>query len=346
MATGVAADYDAQNPELWSAELYAQAENMTFWQNFEGEEGSAMPIIRKDDLSKEPGDTIHTDIVLALTGSGQTGDTTNLEGNEEKMVMRQMNFTVDELSHAVAWTQKAQKLNKHALRPTARGQLAKWLAGKLDDAVFNELVGLGATTLPTTAKWAAGSATTRDTVAAGNGTGRLQLADITAIKAYAQTETKIEPIRIDGDGNEYFALVAHPYSVMDLKLYDTNWAQAQRDAQMRGADNPLFTGAAGMWDGVIIYSSNRVPRYNNDDPIMVADNIFMGAQAASRGYALFPDWREEEFDYGRRFGVGTTTIVGQKLNAFDLTSAGSAAASDFTAIGEVILYASAVAPVA
>lgn len=343
MATTYASDVDAQIPELWSAELYAQAENLTFWQNMEGDEGSAMPIIRKDDLTKEAGDTIHTDIVLALRGDGQVGDTTSLEGNEEKLVMRQSNFTVEELSHAVAWTEKAQKLNKHALRPVARGQLAKWLAGKLDDKVFNEISGNGDTTMPDANKWAAGTASSRATVADTNAGGRLTLASLTEMKAYAQTELKIEPIRIDGDGNEYFILVAHPYAVMSLKRDDTSWAQAQRDAQIRGDDNPLFTGAAGMWDGVIIYSSNRVPRSTNGT-IQVADNIFLGAQALSRGYAIYPDWREEEFDYGRRFGVGTVTIVGQKLNVFDLTVAGGAAASALTAIGAMVDYTAAVAP--
>lgn len=343
MATTYASDLDAQIPELWSAELYAQAENLTFFQNMEGPEGSAMPLIRKDDLSKEAGDTVRTDLVMALTGAGQVGDTTSLEGNEEKLVMRQMTFTVEELSHAVAWTEKAQVLNKHNLRPVGRGQLAKWLAGKLDNAIFNEISGNGATTMPDLNKWAAGTAVSRATVADTNAGGRYTLAHLTELKAYAQTELKIEPIRIDGDGNEYYVAVVHPYSVMSLKRDDTSWAQAQRDAQVRGDDNPLFTGAAGMWDGVIIHTSNRVPRSTNGT-IMVSDNLFLGAQALSRGYAMYPDWREEEFDYGRRFGVGTVTIVGQALNVFDLTAGGVATAAQKTAIGAIVDYAAAVAP--
>ena len=337
------ADVADQTPDIWAADLYAQAEDMTFWHRFEGPEGSGMPIIRKDDLTKAAGDTIKTDIVLALQGAGQTGDTTSLEGNEEELKFRQASFTVDQLSHGVRWTELAEILINHDMRSTALMQLRKWLAGKMDSGIFSELTG-GGTTLPTTAKWAAGSATSRATVADGDGTGRLQLEDLTEIKAFAQVENKIEPIRTE-DGNEYFFFVGHPYAIMQLKRDDAKWAQAQREAQVRGDENPLFTGAAGVWDGVIILSSNRVPDSTNGT-INVADNLFLGAQAMSRGYAYYPDWREELFDYGRQVGIATVAVYGNKLNTFDLTDAGGASDANKTAIGSMVLYSAAVAPVA
>ena len=94
---------------------------------------------------------------------------------------------------------------------------------------------------------------------------------------------------------------------------------------------------------MIIYRSTRVPRYSNGS-INVSDNVFFGEQALSRGYCMYPNWVEESFDYNRKGGVATTTIVGEKLNAFDLTDAGGAAAADFRAVGSVVLYTSAVSP--
>ena len=348
MAVGRVADYGSQQPEIWAPGLFSQAENLTFFQGMEGAPGSSMPIIRRDEFGKQAGDTIRTDIVLALTGAGLTGDSAGslLEGNEEALKFRQSTITVDSLQHAVRWTKLVEKTITHDMRQTAQNQLAKWLAGKLDAQIFNELTGAGATTLPTLNKWAAGTATSRDTVADTNAGGRLTLDTLTEAKAYAQVELKIEPVKMDDDGNEYFVLVAHPYTIMSLKRDDTKWAQAQREAQVRGDSNPLFSGAAGIWDGVVIKSSNRVPRSNNANTpaIAVADNIFMGAQAMSRGYGSYPDWTEELFSYGQEAGIATWTLVGNKLNAFDLTSGGSAAAADFTAIGSMVVYASAVAP--
>lgn len=341
MAVGRKADYAAQIPSIWASELYSQAEDLTFWHAYEGPEGSGMPIIRKDDLTKQPGDTIKVDIALALQGAGQTGDTTSVEGNEEELRFRQTSFTVDELAHGVRWTELAQILSMHDKRKVALNQLRKWLAGKLDNAIFNELTGVG-TTIPDANKWAAGSASSRATVADGDATGRLTLNSITEAKAYAQVVLKMEPLRLI-DGEEVFVLVAHPYAIMQLKRDDTKWAQAQRDARERGVDNPVFTGAAGMWDGVIIRSSNRVPRSTNGT-IQVADNILLGANALMRGYAMYPDWREELFDYGRQLGVATVVVKGDKLTVFDLTDNGGASAANLTAIGALVFYSAAVAP--
>lgn len=350
MAVTRSADVTAQIPQIWSADLLSQAEDLTFWQKFEGGEGSNMPLIRKDDFTQEPGDTIKTDMVLALTGAGLTGDTSGgtLEGNEEALKFRQLSFTVESLQHAVRWSKKTNIMITHNMRETAKNQLAKWLSGQLDTRIFTELTGgAGATVVPTKNKWAAGTATTRDTVADTNAGGRLTLDTITELKAYAQTELKIEPLRMN-DGEEVFGMVLHPYTILSLKRDDVKWAQAQRDAMERGLNNPLFTGAVGMWDGVVLYSSNRVPRSINTagTPIQVADNVFFGAQAMARGFAYYPDWTEEFFSYGQEIGIATYTILGQKLAVYDLTSGGGATAANLTAIGSMVVYAAAVAPTA
>lgn len=342
MATGTASDYTEQTPTLWAADLFYEAEDLTFFQNWEGAEGSGMPIIRKDDLTKEAGDTINVDIALSLDGAGVTGDLQALEGNEEELRFRQMAFSPEEYGHAVAWTGKAERRITHDMRTTAKNQLRKWLAGLLDNKVFDELSGAG-TTIPTSAKWAAGSATSRDTVADGDTTGKLTWNTLMELRAYARSELKIEPVMTE-NGEEYFILVAHPYALMELKRDDTKWAQAQREAQVRGDNNPIFTGAAGMVDGVILKESNRVNRSLNATPIQVADNVLLGANAMVRGYGMYPTWAEGSFDYGRRKGVATTVDVGQKITAFDLTNAGGAADSAKTWVGGMVVYSAAVAP--
>lgn len=345
MATFRLADGTAQVPELWAAGLFAQAENLTYWSQWEGPEGSGMPVIRKDELSRGPGDQINIDLVLALTGAGITGDTVALEGNEEKLKFRQMPVTVAMLSHGVRWTYLTEVEINHDMRMAAQRQLAKWLAGVLDDRLFAELSGNGTSVIPTLNKWFAGAATSRNTIVDTNATGRPTLASLTELKAYAQVTHKIEPIRM-ANGEEVFGLAMHPYAVMQLKRDDSSWAQAQRDARERGVNNPLFTGAAGMWDGVIIYSSQRVPRSNNTQPIAVADNVFFGAQAMSRAWAAYPRWVEEEFSYGQELGIATYFVEGSRVNIFDLTSAGGAADADKTAIGSMVYYSAAVAPTA
>src|SRR3954462_7012313 len=118
MAAGRKADYSAQIPQVWAQDLYSQAENLTFWHNLEGPEGSSMPIIRKDDLTKQAGDTIKYDIVLALTSAGLTGDTTLLDGQEEKLKFRQQSVSVDALRNGVRWLKLGKILISHDMRNT------------------------------------------------------------------------------------------------------------------------------------------------------------------------------------------------------------------------------------
>lgn len=336
-----AASVAAQVPALWSTRLLAQAENRTFWHRFEGAEGSGMPIVRKDDLTKEAGDTIKMDMVLALSGAGVTGDTNALHGNEEQLKFNQLALTVTDLSHAVGWTEKAAQLITHNMRNTALNQLTKWLAAKLDTAIWTELTG-GGTTLPAVNAWFAGTATSINTLADSDAVGRLKLNDISDAKAYAQSVLKIEPL-MTADGQEWYGLVAEPMALLALKK-DSSYQQAQRDANLRGNTNPLFTGALGVWDGVILYSNNRVPTATNTGPIRYAKNVLFGAQALVRGFSQYPDWREEQFDYGRQSGVATTMIKGEKASLFDLSAAQDGSANQF--IGSLVLYSAAVTPVA
>jgi N4-gp56 family major capsid protein len=340
MAVGRKADYTASIAQLWSRRLFAEAEHQSFWFRFEGEEGSGLPIIRKDDLTKTKGDTIKYDLVLALTGAGSTGDTALSEGNEEKLKIRQQSVAVDMWKHAVRWSDLADALITHDMRSTAKNQLAKRLAGKIDDDVWTEMT---KTTQPTKNKWAMGTATSRDTVADTDAGGRLNLDSILELKAYAQVEMKVEPIRIGDEDEEYFYLVYHPYAGVGLKR-QSDYKQANREARERGKTNPLFSGASFIWDGVIGIESRRVPRSNNaNSPVVAtADCVFFGAQAMCRGYARYPRWNEQDFSYGEEAGVQTNVIKGEKLNVFDFSSAGDG--SDNKGIGSLVVYAAAVAP--
>src|SRR5574341_1000314 len=118
MAKVARGDIGPQIADIWSTELFYQAEKKTFWHKFEGGEGSDAPVIRKDDFERKMGDTLFVDIALALTAAGATGDTALLEGNEEQMKFRQTSIVVDSLQHAVRWTKLGKILFNHNMRKT------------------------------------------------------------------------------------------------------------------------------------------------------------------------------------------------------------------------------------
>jgi N4-gp56 family major capsid protein len=329
--------------------VYFQADRLTFWHNFEGEEGSSMPIIRDRSLEAEENkgaDTLKKVMYLNLTGAGLTGDTTLLDGNEEKLAQRTLSFSTTRIKHAVRVGDLAELKSATYQRSIAEKLLARWLAGKLDDRKFNELTGAGSTTIPTKNKWAAGTAATRDQLQDTAAGGKLTWDEISRIKAYAQTELKMEPIRLE-NGQEIFGFALHPYAKLALKLDDTKYQQASREAREAGPQNPIFTGADLMVDGVVLYDSQRVPRSNNahGSPIAVADNIFFGAQAMATGYLRLPVWREQEHSYGEEYGVAVIADVGEKLSVFDLNATETTGdATDDTAIGSMVVYTAAAAP--
>jgi len=129
------ADLDYTIPELWDRKLRHGATRRSFWGKFTGKQGSGKPIIRKDDLTKKAGDIIHIDVLSPLKGQGVTGES-QLQGNEEKLVLAQFDLTVDVFRHAVAWNTKGETLSFLDMPSTIRTAMKGWLARELDDRVF------------------------------------------------------------------------------------------------------------------------------------------------------------------------------------------------------------------
>ena len=88
-------------------------------------------------------------------------------------------------------------------------------------------------------------------------------------------------------------------------------------------DNPIFTGALGVYNGVILRENPRIPT-------VVANTrraIFCGAQAATFavGQNNTPEkmsWVEELFDYENQLGVSAGMIFGAKKSVFNSTDFG------------------------
>jgi N4-gp56 family major capsid protein len=82
--------------------------------------------------------------------------------------------------------------------------------------------------------------------------------------------------------------------------------------------NPIFTGALGMYNNVILHESTRVPT-------VVAGAyraILCGAQAATLAFGQDSagnkvSWVEELFDYGNQLGVAAGMIWGGKKMVFN-----------------------------
>ena len=146
----------------------------------------------------------------------------------------------------------------------------------------------------------------------------------------------IEPIMIDGE--EHYVIVMHPYQEYQCRT-NTNtgqWLDIQKAAAAaEGRSNPIFKGALGMYNNVVLQSHRAVVRPNNagtgtgygaSNNIGVARALFMGRQAGvvafgSPGNGLRFDWHEDYEDRGNQVIISTSSICGVKKTSF--TTAGT-----------------------
>ena len=183
-----------------------------------------------------------------------------------------------------------------------------------------------------------------------NGANLFNLQMINRMVTKAKTlKYPIKPIMV-GD-EPYYILILHPYALNDLKSQtgEGTWESIQLAAMQGGkiSDNPLFTGAIGMYNRVIIHEDFHVPYGDTTQNTMgtalggaangvnaapvngstsVARNIFFGAQAAVMGFGRktgWPDqvkWVEESDDYMRELGVACELVAGVKKSTFTDTN--------------------------
>jgi len=138
----------------------------------------------------------------------------------------------------------------------------------------------------------------------------------------AKTSTPvIRPIKVGSQS--YYVAFLHPNQVRNLRTATNtgSWLDIQKQAMAGGEieENPIFTGALGVYNGVVLHEWVRLPKAPTNSNTRRA--VFAGAQAAAwaygKGYGDEPDYVEKQFDYNREFGASVQTIAGCKKVVFN-----------------------------
>ncbi len=246
-----AAELDEAIPEHWDTRIRVDAIKQAFWgKRFEGKQGSRMPVITNTDFTVKPGDKIHFQTMRRLKLSGVTGNSV-LAGNEEQLSLGQFDLTVEWLRHAVAFNKRGTKRANFDAVKQAGVELTDWLARQIDDDLFENLV----------------STNSPDTIFAGNKTSEDALDSTSIFNTDALDRLKLALQRkgaipfqvrnVNGVTLRFYGVVIDPIDGYNLRG-DEAWWSAQRDAMTRGMDNPIFTGALGIYNGMIIYEFGNV----------------------------------------------------------------------------------------
>lgn len=340
MATTV---YGVNHPlavKVWAKKLFVEALKATYFARFMGE-GSGSLIQVRPELKKSAGDRITVGLRMQLTGDGVQGDGT-LEGNEEALTTYSDNVFIEQARHAVRSAGKmSEQRVTFSVREESRSGLEDWWSNRLDTAFFNHLCGYS---LQTNTLFTGNNATVNaDTTHKIFFTGQTDETSISttdvfnltlidrAVERAATITPMIRPIKMGGD--EFYAMFLHDYQVTDMRTSTSSgqWLDIQKAALSSGqrfADNPIWTGALGVYNNVILHKANRVTTGITNagaDLPNVRRAVLCGAQSAAIAYGGYTsgnevDWVEESFDYGNQLGVSAGMIYGIKkirFNALD-----------------------------
>ena len=346
----------ALRQEVWGKDLYQDSiDALYFMKNGMMGKGINNIVELKEELTKEPGDTATFGLTGKMSGDAILGDN-EAEGNEEAILSYDESVAIDQARFAVRMTGRLDEREvTYDMRKDAKDKLIirrkEFLErqiflklGGVDNVLLNDvnLVTVGAQcTWSNTPDYipdaheAAGTGA-RYLCANSSGTDALTVADLITPGLIQKVKTKaklaspmINPVVIDGIN--YYVLFVHPWQGDDLRSNAT-WSQAMREAELRGKENPIFSGSLGVWGGVIVHEHEYVPFLD----VSVAGNSFRGAAVGTdclvdcfrallcgqQAVGLVEcqnenEWVEKTFDYNNKRGVCTSIIGGLQKMMFN-----------------------------
>ena len=336
-------------PQLWDDMFFRDYVRSSRYKRYMGTDEAAIFQL-KDDLTKKRGDKVTFALVNELTGNGVTGNQT-LKGNEERLNSRSHALTVDVLRHAVAVDDWDVQKSVIDLRNASRVQLREWAQKKLRDDCTNALGQIDGVnfTDSTPAQRNTWVTNNRDRVLFGDTTANWNATFATAAFAVSAAESltpnilslmkrmgqsaspKVKPVYVKEMDQEWYVAFVGPRAWRDLNEDNptTNpLILANRDARIRGVDNPLFTGDSLVWDGIII---RQIPEIAALDSSLSSSGVALepvylcGAQAVGLAWAQRTKSTTDIDDYEFLHGVGV-----QEIRRIEKLRFGTAAGADTT----------------
>lgn len=359
--------------KLWAKTLNVEVLKATWSSKFMGESSDSIIQVR-DDTTKSAGDKITYGLRMQLSGLGVIGDGT-LEGNEESLTTYSDSIVINQLRHAVRSAGRmSQQRVPFSIRQEALSGLRDWWTNRLDLGFMNQIccntaeanyvatggtqnTGLQAPTSLTSTSGGADvhylstNATNGDENITSANTMTLTIADkmverATGSLGLGTSNTGFAPVRpVKVNGSEWYVWFLHPYQITDIRTNTSTgqWLDIQKAAMTGGevSENPIFTGALGAYNNVILHKDQRVTTgvsstTSTTAVTTVRRSVFAGAQAATLAYGRESGkekytWVEELFDYENQLGVSAGLIWGLKATTFNSSVFGLFIGSSYAA---------------
>jgi N4-gp56 family major capsid protein len=310
-------------------------------------------IQQKTETSKGSGDQVTFGLRARLTGDGITENET-AEGNGESLSIYSDAVLINELGHNVGVksqnTIDAQRV-PFDLRQQARDGLGEWWADRKSVSFFNQVcgytpqtntkyTGLNAVVAPSSGRRIVAGSGSADENITSSDIFTLDLIDA-AVEMAKVGSNMVRPIRIGGQPK--YVIYLHPYQVTSMRINSATgqWLDIQKAAMMGGqvTNSPIYTGALGEYNGVIIRQSQDVTQGVSGATGLaittVRRAVLLGAQAAVIGFGQANygptkyRWNEELLDHKRKLEVSAWCICGMKKTRFNSADFGTIVVSTY-----------------
>lgn len=282
-------------PKVWAKKVWHEGVKDSYFDKFTATDGSNV-VHKNKDLENVKGDSVVFGLMMNLTGSGVEGNRQKLAGSEDALNIYDFTVNTKLVRNAVSRYEADDQRTQYDMLKEIKIALKQWLSDWLDDRLISRL-----SYNPSNGEVLyASAAGTQSSITAND---KLTTTIISRAKRKAMMHApKVQPIKVDG--MDKYIMLVHPWAARDLKD-DPKWLAAQQNANIRGSKNPIFTGALGEYDGVILYEYERVQTGNiGASSANVCQNLLLGKQAACFAVSRPAKHIEQTDDYGNIAGNG------------------------------------------
>ncbi len=346
MAEFIRGTSSSLTPTQHSMEIFKNYLKQMSLKGLFGAKGSGKPIILDNKLKAQPGDTIRYHYIPQDETAGITGQNATILGNETSLDEYYFDLTVDQ--EAKAYRKKGKMTDQRIIwkfREETKLQLQNWWASRSEDmliqALDGRMVGMTYTYAATTdlvtgtgrcIRASTGNGSAAVTAANSDDTALIaamtvndkmscRLIEDAVIMARTAGTYKVRPVKVGPNDEEFFILLISLKAARDLR-FSADWQNHAYSVIERGiGDDPIATGALGIWDNVIIRSSERILEIGTTGT-QYARNLLLGADACVLGWVQTLDYTEELIDHKRILSMAADEIRGQTKVTYNSNDAG------------------------
>ena len=273
---------------LWSELVSRDAREKNIFSKFIGGEGSGSPITEKRDLTAGGSDKVTFTTVAPIRGQGVRGEEI-LKNATDTLDFGTFNVEIDLVRHAVSWTQvlKLMRFTGKTIDQLSADVMSEWMARTEQDQIQFALRQI---CIKNT-----GSKNLID----GYGTkanGSLKYVDGLSTDIIQEAKQALiangaEPMNTGGDENQEIPgyLFFAPDACLRPLRSDPDYLEAITSADVRSADNKLYSGSYAKWDNNIIANHNVVidtARGRQGSPLLPTFFAYSGIADATAANAV------------------------------------------------------------